>query len=460
LTDYLHLTKRFGIVAASQLPAHHLLAIKSPYSPLQLLFKSSHETLNIYHQLLGRIITFLLYLHGGFYLNFYIQKSLLASKLQEAYVLCGIAGILAFTAIGTTAFAPVRNWSYRAFYITHITLATALLPILFFHVSHIRLYIYETTIIYAANIIFRTLSSTTITSTLKPVPDTNLVEIIIPLNKSNSSRLWRYGPAQHGYLSLPGHPASRTVRSNPLTQSSIPPTDGQLKFHARILNGNTSSLWHRSQHSTQQYLALEGPYGVSTHADELLRYDRVLFVAGGIGGTFIVPLYRQLLADLSPSPGSYRRSKVDFLWVVRKLEDATWALPNVQSEREGFVERLRVFVTGAAEGLQRRTSKNVNSNHAEQGGIELEERKTLLTSVHESDQSGTEEKDLGGLNWAVGRPDLRNVLHLTFSHNRSERIAIMVCGPKSLSQALRTEAGNYVRSEGRDVWFWEECFGL
>jgi hypothetical protein len=458
MTDYLHLTKRFGIVAASQLPFHYLLALKSPYSPLQLLFKSSHETLNIYHQLLGRIITFLLYLHAAFYLNFYIQKSLLASKLQEAYVLCGVAGILAFTAISTTALAPIRHWSYRVFYITHITLATALLPILFFHVSHIRVYIYETALIYAANIVLRTLSSVTTSSTITLVPGTNLVDITIPLNKS--SRLWRYGAAQHGYLSLPGHPASRTVRSNPFTQSSIPPTDGQLKFHARILNGNTSSLWHQSQDSKQHQLNLEGPYGVSTHADELLRYDRVLFVAGGIGGTFIDPLYRQLLADLSPSPGSYRRSKVDFLWVVRKLEDATWALPDVQNEREGFVERLRVFVTGPAEVLQQRTSKNLNSNHTEQDGIELEERKTLLNSIDESDQSGTEEKDLGGLNWTVGRPDLRNVLHLTFSHNRSERIAIMVCGPKSLSQALRTEAGNYVRSEGRDVWFWEECFGL
>src|SRR3954454_16095317 len=34
--DYLHLTKRFGHVAASQLPFHYMMAIKSPLSPVQI----------------------------------------------------------------------------------------------------------------------------------------------------------------------------------------------------------------------------------------------------------------------------------------------------------------------------------------------------------------------------------------------------------------------------------------
>ncbi|KAK6414926.1 hypothetical protein LTR95_017660, partial [Oleoguttula sp. CCFEE 5521] len=95
--NYLHLTKRFGIVAASQLPFHYLLLLKSPYSPIQMIAQSSHETLNASHQLLGRLITCLLYSHAVLYLNLYVVNGLLIAKLKQAYVLCGVAGIIAFT---------------------------------------------------------------------------------------------------------------------------------------------------------------------------------------------------------------------------------------------------------------------------------------------------------------------------------------------------------------------------
>ncbi|KAI7563147.1 hypothetical protein KC343_g8796, partial [Hortaea werneckii] len=67
--DYMHLAKRFGATGASQLPLQYLLALKSPYSPFQLLTRSSHETLNALHQHLGYIITGLFYAHVGLYLN-------------------------------------------------------------------------------------------------------------------------------------------------------------------------------------------------------------------------------------------------------------------------------------------------------------------------------------------------------------------------------------------------------
>ena len=156
--DYLHLTKRFGIVGASQLPFLYLLIWKSSWSPIQTLTRSSHETLNVYHQSLGRIITLLVFLHAAFYLNFYVQSNILGNKLKEAYVLCGIAGTISFAAIGTTALSPVRRWSYRVFYAVHVILATALLPVLFFHVHHIRIYLYETAAIYALNSLTRWLS--------------------------------------------------------------------------------------------------------------------------------------------------------------------------------------------------------------------------------------------------------------------------------------------------------------
>ncbi|KAK4554865.1 hypothetical protein LTR86_008013 [Recurvomyces mirabilis] len=461
--DYFHLTKRFGIIAASQLPLQYLLALKTPYSPLQYITRSSHETLNSLHQLLGRITTILLYLHAIFYLGAWITIGNLASKIQEWYVLAGIFGIGAFTAVGTTALSPVRQWSYRIFYVTHVTLATALLPVLFFHVSHIRIYLYETSVVYAVNIILRSLASTTAPASMRVLPGTNLLEIDVPQPQGVAVRqMW--APGQHAYVSLPGHPMLRTFRSNPFTVASIPAVDGNLRFVARILDGNTAKLAKAADESKRQReITVEGPYGVITHAEKLLAYDRILFVAGGVGATFIVPLYRQLLADLSPSKGSHRRQRVSFLWSVKSRAEINWALPAEAREREGFLERLTVFVTGCREaGNMAGTSGGValgepadDAYGETDEGIELEEQKNLLSS--KADEDGKTAPD--GLKILAGRPNISKILDQTFSRGHgSERVAVVVCGPSGLTRGVRDEVGRWV-GRGRDIWFWAESFG-
>nr|POF15187.1 ferric/cupric reductase transmembrane component 2 [Quercus suber] len=450
--DYLHLTKRFGIVAASQLPLHYLLALKSPYSPLLVAFRSSHETMNTAHQLLGRVVTILIYAHTILYLNFYVQKSLLAAKLQEFYVLCGLFAATAFTVVGTTALAPVRRWSYKVFYTAHVALAIALLPVLWFHVSHIRIYLYETAAVFALNAILRTLSSRVVAGTIRVIPDTNLVEIIVPENKTPG--IWHAG--QHAYLSLPGHPFLRTFRSNPFTVASLPSLDGQLRFVARILDGNTARLAQSVKGAGEQRVTVEGPYGVATHIDRLLQYDRVLLVAGGVGGTFIVPLYRQLLADLSPGSGTYRRSKVDFLWAVKRIGDVTWALSEDTKDRASFAERLTLYVTRSEAASTTDIAGHESFVVGEDDqGIELEERKNLLADAGNQAAGGGD----SGLVVHARRPDLAATVAQTFAHGRQERVAVVVCGPRGLSTRIRSEVGKHVR-HGREVWFWDESFGL
>lgn len=311
-----------------------------------------------------------------------------------------------------------------------------------------------------------TLKSRKVTGSLKLVPNTNLIEVDIPLSGSSGEgflRLWQ--PGQHAYLSLAGHPLSRTFRSNPFSVASIPSTDGQLRFVARILDGNTALL-AREANSTKltRHFAVEGPYGVSDHSESLLQCDRVLFVAGGVGGTFIVPLYRQLLADLSPSKGSSRRQKVTFLWIARQMADVTWALPKSSNDREGFSERLKIYLTGAS--ARDGTSSggnvaNVEDNHRNQAyaetadGIELEERKNLLSG--ESD--GVIEDGRNGLAVHAGRPDLKKIVDDILSHGTSEKIAVFVCGPKNLSRSLRRELRRW-GANGRDISYWEEEFSL
>jgi hypothetical protein len=463
--DYLHLTKRFGIVAASQLPFHYLLIWKSSWSPIQTLTRTTHETLNVYHQALGRIVTLLVFLHAAFYLNFYVQNNILGNKLKEAYVLCGIAGTIAFAAIGTTALSPVRRWSYRIFYAVHVILSIALLPVLFFHVHHLRIYLYETAAVYALNSFVRWLSVSNRSGTIRSIPNTSLVEISIQVCDVKGQRLFtNYRPGQHAYVSLARNPLSRQFNSNPLTAVSIPSTDKHLKFVARALDGNTrklAMLAEKTSYGVDVGLSIEGPHGLSNLEDKLLQFDRVLFVAGGVGATFILPLYRQLLADLSPGKGSYRRQKVTFVWIARSESEVTWAVPTDQREKEGFVERLKICITGASaptpeNGMDYNDGVTAAADVDDgNDGIELEEQKQLLADDVVVPTAARKDLPIH-----TGRPDLRRLVHQALSHCSNERVAIITCGPQSLSQTLRREIAPWVIKRGRDVWYHDESFSL
>jgi len=445
-------------VGASQLPFHYLLALKSPYNPLRYLTGRTHESLNALHQLLGRVVTILIYVHAALYLNLYVLKGLLGSKLREPYIIAGVFGVLALTAVGTTALGFIRRWRYRVFYTVHVVLATALLPVLWFHVSHIRVYLYETAAVYVLNAILRNLSSRTVSASITLLDGGSLINISI--SKSTDQHfLRRWQPGQHAYLSLPGHPVSRTLRSNPFSVASVPSADGELRFVARILDGNTAKLAQAAKSEQRHNLTIEGPYGRANHADDLLRYDRVLFVAGGVGGTFVAPLYRQLLSDLSPSCGSARRRKVEFAWVARDEGDVRWAVPADEKERVGFLQRMSVWVTGRVDGLGEDRGSRLSADqrvHDEmEDGIELEERKGLLGP------EGTDERPdaTGDLSVKTGRPDLQRIVDRTFMHDDLEKVAVVVCGPKGLTRTLRTSVETWVL-RGRYVWLWEESFAF
>ena len=293
------------------------------------------------------------------------------------------------------------------------------------------------------------------------LPVTNLIEVEIPIT-SDSGHLRRFAPGQHAYLSLAGHPTwKKSFKSSPFSVASIPITDGNLRFYARPLNGNTAQLaQHASAARLKHQLTVEGPYGVRDHSDKLLQYDRVLFVAGGVGATFIVPLYRQLLADMSPSRGSYRRQKVSFVWVAKSMADIEWAVPKETKEREGFLERLKVYITRASDSpdlLRETESEHANVGYAEQDeGIELEERQNLLSPEMNGSIDAKGGSELAAY---ADRPDLKRLIDQTFSHGSSEKVAVFVCGPNDLNHRVRRAVGSWV-GRGREVWFWEETFAL
>ena len=437
----MHLTKRFGIVAASQLPLHFLLAVKSPYSPLQLLIGMSHEQLNAAHRVLGKIIQLLLALHGIFYINFFVRINVIAKRIKDLDVILGVACLASITLISTSALASIRRWNYRVFYVIHVVLASMFLPIAFFHVHHIREYILESVAIYAVHAILRGIHSKTQSCSISRISGTNLVKVEFPVSTSRAE----YNGGQHVYLTLPSSGAAcfpSLFLHNPFTIASLPAEDRSVMLVARVLQGNTTKLADFADAQRKLPLRIEGPYGASSHLPDLAtHFDRVLCVAGGVGATFILPLWRSALARWA-SNDSLLGSELRLVWAVRSTREVSWALPLSEAETIEGLSEAEIYVTGAQQ----------RSRNTDQDSVELEQ-------MNLSNAEGNENVMLGAnAKFRQGRPDLRNIV-TQFCSGHAGRICVLFCGPSGMGKELRRQVGKQVY-QGKDVFWHAEEFGL
>ncbi|KAG9230317.1 ferric reductase-like protein like transmembrane component [Amylocarpus encephaloides] len=439
--DYLHVTKRFGVVAASQLPIHYMLSMKSPWSPLALIFKASHEELNPWHRLQGRIIYSLLCLHASFYLNFFVQAGLLKTRLTAPVVVAGWVVFLCLTTIVTTALEPVRRWSYRVFFVVHLIFGVIILPMLFIHAEPLRLYVFEALMLFIFDIVCRKLDTVTGFATVTPVPHTNLVRIQIPVPASKLKR-FHAAPGQHVYLSIPAESTPPTTPAvsihdllfNPFTIAEV--SSKAVTLVVRSLDGpTTKALQHLSNlPKAKPPISIEGPLGSSRHFPDLTaQYDRILLIAGGVGATYILPLYEHLqdrLATQGKSP-----DRITFIWSLSHASEASWAVDPTSRLRIDDDDSVRLHVTRSASSSQ-------EESVLPGGDVELE---TLR-------EEGV--KASGGYE----RPDYRKIVDGVFRMGNEERVAVVVCGPAGMARVVRGEVGRWV-GKGRDVWFHDEAFG-
>ncbi|OBT90848.1 hypothetical protein VE02_00440 [Pseudogymnoascus sp. 03VT05] len=432
--DYLHLTKRFGMIAASQLPILYLLMMKNRYSPLRYLLRASHEELNPYHRILGQIIVTLFSLHAGFYLNFFIRANLVKNLFTRPVPLLGLVAITLILVLYITSIKTIRTYSYRIFYAAHFTISLLLVPILFFHAAPVRLYLIETLIFVLFNMLTRRLTSFLAHSTITTLPQTTLLKLTIPIPPSHRS-LFANSAGQHVYLSIPTPSQPSTgaailnLCSNPYTISSVAADTTSLSLIARSLSGPTSArllelaeLW-----KARPPLRIEGPYGGSIRfPDFASEFDRVLLVAGGVGGTFVLPLYQRVRAEMERRGGNTER--VVMVWSVRSAAEVEWAAEAVGEVASG----VEIVVT---------REEDERASADGDGGVEM---------LDLAEEGGRRKR---------GRVDVGGVVDGVFRKGEGERVAVVVCGPGGMAREVRTAVGRWV-GKGRDVWFHEEGFGF
>ncbi|KAH8819659.1 ferric reductase-like protein like transmembrane component [Xylogone sp. PMI_703] len=443
--DYFHITKRFGTVAASQFPIHYMLSMKSRISPLLFLFQTSDVEINKWHRVTGKIIIGLLFLHATFYTNYFVQKGILLDRLTHKVPFIGVLAFTSMLVLGTTSLATIRRWSYRVFFVLHLVIGVALLPLLFFHTHHLRIYMIESLFLFIIDIAARKLDTITEFAILSHVPGAKLVKIIVPVPPSKIAK-FRTAPGQHVYLSIPPQSVPRTVSTsmihellfNPFSIADVSTTD--MTLVVRACNGPTTIALGELANLTKAKppLNIEGPYGTSRHFPNLAEtYDRILLVAGGVGATFILPIYRSLKEQLDDAASS---DKVTFIWSMRSAAEASWAIDSEERSLVNVDEDIKLFVTrGKFDDVD-----GANERVSQDGTVELEELNRVEESI----------KVRGGHH----RPHLQKIVDDTFSHGKEERVAVLVCGPKDMANELRKHVGDWVK-KGRDVWWHDETFG-
>ncbi|KAI1456258.1 metalloreductase Fre8 [Annulohypoxylon moriforme] len=440
--DYLHLTKRFGQVALSQFPLQYLMALKS-LNPIAFAFGSSHEQVNRWHRVLGWVIYILLFTHACLYLNFYVQEGILTERLVRLIPALGLASIIGMSFMNATAIKLIRQYSYRVFFITHLTVAMLLPPAIFFHSHHGgRQYVIEALGVFLVDIAKRRFDTITAPATLELIPGTSLVKIVAGIPSKKIDRFRKY-PGMHVYLSIPPSSRRSSIFSpsyllyectfNPFTIASVDEESGDLTLVARRHRGPmTRALTQFAEDGldgAKVSLNIDGPYGCATWFPNLggPEFQRVLLVAGGVGATFILPLYRGLIANENPA------ARVQMVWAVHGAGDATWPVTNT-AESILDDENIHLFLTG---NILNSTSSDPRSSD-ESEAVELTNISTEAGQIHK-------------------RPDLQRIVDGLFRQGVEERVAILVCGPEEMAHELRSYVGAYVK-KGRDVWWHNESF--
>lgn len=469
------MTKRFGLIAVSQYPLQYLLALKS-LNPVAYLLRSSHEQINRWHRVLARITTTLLYLHMTFYGIFFIQKNRL-DRLADPVVLAGVLAFLGLNILVTTALRPVRRYSYRLFFIIHLVTAIVIPLFILFHAAPAKVFLFETLGVFFLDLVSRKLDTVTSNATAEHIPGTNLIKITASIPRSKANR-FRAHPGSHIYLSVPAaarqsiNPASISqllfeFLFNPFTVAAVDEKNGDLTLVARHCGGPMTAALGRLARAAKPNngvtdsegkipLSIEGPYGAASRFPQLCTdFDRVLLVAGGVGATFTVPLYRSILSE---NPGA----RVKMVWAVRDAGDATWAVTGKEAQTLLKDNNVQLFLTGnmvdpdgVASSRQRTAGSSTLDSVAEgssagddgEGEVELDamyrdRRRGQYTSQHNRK-----------------RPDLKKIVDDLFKHGQEERVAVLVCGTNEMARELREHVGVYVK-KGRSVWWHNEGFGF
>ncbi|CED82351.1 Ferric reductase, NADH/NADPH oxidase and related proteins [Phaffia rhodozyma] len=451
-----------GLLAFIQFPL--VVGLASKNNVLSWFTGISYERLNFLHRASGRALLILSWTHvvsRGMIIGLSGKTSLKLVKMRM-----GVVAFLAYNLLFLLSLKPfLRSMAYEVFLISHMVLALLLLVGCYMHWTEFGSYIWPAILIWGldrfvrvANIIFLNKlwlsfrpSSANVASTavVKILPDAAL--------EVTMERSMRWVPGQHVYLTCPQ--ISRfPFEAHPFTVASIQSNDSSgpstVRLIIRVRDGFTGRLANATQKAggqTEVKAWLDGPHGL---VKGLTSYHSVVLISGGSGVTYTLPQLLSLVEQAKQESVS---------WIGSTLASIQASCP------ASLILEIKIFITQTNSVHPSGTGSPVSSSqtlpaihpHAIPVGLsEQSNEKPLKLDSAESSESGSSDghenekrsteysiEDSIGRCVSMGRPDLDIILRDVVDGARSGAVNVSVCGPTSLSNAVRESlaSGNAYR---------------
>ncbi|PVH90463.1 hypothetical protein DM02DRAFT_665049 [Periconia macrospinosa] len=318
LSDIRHLAERCGMLLMINLVPLFLGGRTNLF--IDRILRLSLDDYTLMHRWLGRVCVLLGLVHG-------IVNSVTSSSSTSETILLSI-----LASLGVLSFIYIRRLKYEVFIKTHLMLALVLIGFLWFHVCFYKskaviclgiatgLWSLQH-IVWFARLIYR-----------NPTPSTSNVafrhhqgpaqaaELTIQLEKP-----WDVSPGQYVYLTFPSLARNRAgfIQTHPYVVAWVDGSD--ITVLIQRLKGFSDALF--ASKGSRYRTVVDGPYGSYQSVE---NYDKVLFMASGIGIAAHLLAIKHLLASHNDCKARVRR--ITLVWFLETTEQEMWA--------QGFLDKL------------------------------------------------------------------------------------------------------------------------
>ncbi|KAF7289167.1 Ferric-chelate reductase [Mycena indigotica] len=395
---------RSGWISLAIMP--FMIAFSTKINFVTILTGTSHEKLQVFHRWAAFFMYITSLVHTFPFIVNMIKMGMMEAMWKETSLYwTGVAALVPQTWLIAMSWGPIRSRYYEFFKKMHFIAAGFFMAALFCHVDWIFTswhYFYATAAIYTLAWLIRVIRTLYRTglglrATIEDAgPD--LIRISITAGR------FKWYPGQHVFIRILGLNV-HTFTSHPFTIASVAAADkadSNVELVLRSRGGLTRALQRRvaGKAGWSTRVVLDGPYGGLHSPRTLEKYERVVFLGGGTGATFTLPIFADLIDKLKSAPAV---KQIDFVVAVPDVDNFAWMQSQVASLANG----------GTAE-----TTVNVRVHYTR-----TESDKDVKDSESEVVEASA------GLVSLYGRPITGEIVRE--AHANASSVAVIACGPDS-----------------------------
>ncbi|KAH9469912.1 hypothetical protein Pst134EA_007185 [Puccinia striiformis f. sp. tritici] len=470
-----------------QLPI--LFATAGRCSLLSSLVGASYRSINFIHRALGRLCFLLAIVHCLCAIS---TLSLMAGP-QAGLILrtqptfrFAMGAICCFFISATLSLQWIRHRRFNLFLITHVFAAAMVLPLIYHHKPVCGPWLIASAVIWAidrlnrwtgiilnhvfASLFVRSNGIGTMTATVDRLD--GAIVLRIPMH-------FTWSPGQHVYISFWStkmfskpwlfgrwHPFTLTNLSS---DGTLRRKDGtEVSYNERrawtgcclvqIRQGTTK--WLEENAGTTIQVLIDGPYG--GNGGSIASYSTLVLVAGGAGITYVLGVLEGVAISARRNQGGQLR-RVEVHWVLRNQAQLSWVEDRINEIREileGFdlVIVTHAYITKGVPASVGFRSELVSrpvpiavrlgpmGNHEY---LKMIRQAPTPTSPTTTCGSITEKVEKTVFSQTAGRPNLDHLIAAACQQSLG-RVLVHVCGPRSLSDAVKLSAAR--QSSPLEAW--------